>query len=1706
MLGEETALGGYIEQLSILRGDIVDAEALLENAGKVVGEIKKLQKTIEEVKDDSFKLRETAKTLDLIVGVMGQFGPLKAIAKPIASLSEEIKDRAKQLDEQVGTITDVVVPFQNVVKIMDAAIKVARVALWDARNDIDMVEESLAEASETLANTEDMLPEEALETYEAVLGEGGTVDEIAAGIEDVTSKIAEVRDGANSVIEAINVMDGFADAMNKVASQISAVLDPVSSLVNPLNAVGDVLEEFEWVLDAAEWVFDTVVSPVLDPILEALGIEALIDRLSQPLEDLMPEIDILPNFLSVGFDLSGKFENVFGPIDGEQPGIFTAAQDAANALSGLVNENTLGIVGQLFRDGAGTDDFLMGVNNILFNESTLNGGDGRDIIGAGSGDDTLNGGDDNDILLAGAGDDHLDGGNDVDAVVFNGYFGQFRFLAEDDAKLTFIDSGSTALGTETTYNVEYFVFRDISWTYEQLERAIQVDYTTTPPTTEITGDQPDPDNPSELVIDDILIGGNLDDTLNGLTGDDYMLGYEGYDTVRGGFGTDTYSYSGEFVEPTSTSDGVTVILDLSLDASLLAQRTDDIQGVENIVGSNGFDLIIGDGRANEINGGGYNDTVVGGGGNDRLIGADGADILNGGRGNDVVSGGVGLDVYIAGRGRDTYMADSAESLGYQDHDLLFYGGGFSVLFEGETQQIIDNMLPYDRFAADDLPDAIDANLTTGRVRKLNENGQPRFGVDTLVNISNLLATDGNDTIQAGSYFAILDGAGGDDVITGFRPTVESDLQLLDVDGETVATRQGSILAGGTGNDTLTSYSGDDIMVGGFGDDRFVILSDTAPFAPDDREDQTGGIFGGFDTRDISLLNLITDFADAEDIGDSGWDVLDLTQSNLAWYIDLVNNSAQAYDGDLPSIPGAENKVNSMFIHGIEEIFLGDNASGVWAAADQEIHVHGGAGDDILSGRYGSTVGVTLEGNGGDDTITGGSGIDLLDGGDGDDLIADENALHDGVETVLAGAGDDVFRAAQGSAYNIDGGDGHDLAAFNRIENELVLDLGRGRGTVNGRQFSITDVESVIGSYADDRITGTIGTDLIAGFNGDDILIGRTGDDALYGGLGDDILQGGGGNDRLHGGLGNDRIFGGSGFDTLDLHETAFGETPVHYETFVEDFDVAWNVDLAAGTANIISPADAVPSANFTLIDIEAVRGSGNDDTLTGNRFGNLLSGEGGDDIIDGADGNDVISGGDGDDTIFGGNGADQISGNKGQNLIYGGNGNDVIIGADVDDPVEMIYFNSPRDDLRTGRLEVGTYDAFPAGSFTIDMMVKADPVADTGQGSYTLMSYAVPDSHNEFLIITEGATDQLRIIVNNSFIFDTGYATGGTMFDGTAHRVAISMDTATGSLALYLDGEQIWSVTDADGLTPLTPGGHLVFGQDQDGVNANYDPDQALIGAMGDIRMYDKALTDLEMENTPFTALSDPEGTDGLMAYWQVDQIYGQSTLADALGGDPLTKVGGSSNGFSSSLGDLIYGEAGADEIHGGAGGDNINGGTHNDLLYGNDGRDSMSGEDGNDTMFGGDGLDTMYGGNGNDTLYGGADNDQIYGDGGNDTMEGGAGSDFIVGGAGNDIFVFSSAADTVNEFGQIDYLYDFNAGEDIVDLSGMDANTNTNVDNAFIFIGVANFTGRAGELAIRPDSPGLFILTGDQDGDAVGDFEIYLGSTDIWSASDFIL
>ena len=373
--------------------------------------------------------------------------------------------------------------------------------------------------------------------------------------------------------------------------------------------------------------------------------------------------------------------------------------------------------------------------------------------------------------------------------------------------------------------------------------------------------------------------------------------------------------------------------------------------------------------------------------------------------------------------------------------------------------------------------------------------------------------------------------------------------------------------------------------------------------------------------------------------------------------------------------------------------------------------------------------------------------------------------------------------------------------------------------------------------------------------------------------------------------------------------------------------------------------------------------------------------------------------------------------------------------------------------------------------------------------------------------IEDAGSEQIQLRPNQTLSFDA--ASGDITLTSTfADHIALGVFHQTPDTSddpsLYLPGEL--SFTTPDG-TPVLPGADAHGGPGND-TGTGVSDDQDLDGNPNDvIRAGDKG-----------GEHHGGGGDDHVTGGRGNDSLFGDSGddhLDGGRGNDDLH--GGTGNDVMlGGLGaDTLSGDAGNDTESGGAGNDHVSGGAGNDVLGGGDGSDTLNGDAGNDTINGGLGDDIADGGNGNDKIDGGAGNDHVSGGAGRDMLAGGAGDDTLDGGAGRDVMVGGLGADTfvfaADSFAAAtrkgaDVIGDFSHAQgDHIDLAAIDADLATDGDQAFSFIGTADFSHTAGELRYNVQGDKAFVA-GDQNGDGIADFVIRLDHVTTLEAADFVL
>lgn len=785
-----------------------------------------------------------------------------------------------------------------------------------------------------------------------------------------------------------------------------------------------------------------------------------------------------------------------------------------------------------------------------------------------------------------------------------------------------------------------------------------------------------------------LVGGASDNVLDasGYSGDVTFQGKGGNDEMIGGKGDDVFVFTNADTgvdTVTGNGDGASAASDKGFDTldftALSHNLTVDVHilNVAREVWLGGpLSLIFGD---EDI------DALLGGSGDDLLIGNARDNVLLGGLGNDRLEGREGSETYRFDADLPWGVETIVENLGDPGRDVLDFsltsGVAVNVDLNSLAPQPVGGLTlvlgagGFEEIRGGDKNDTLKGNSESNTFY-----GGP--GDDTLI------GREGDDIFHPGAGFDTIGGGEGVDLLieSGNVHFVLNNANLFKSNGEieSLNSVEAAELKGGEGSNTfnLTGWSGSAKITGvGLGADQFLM--------------QAAG--------DFKLLNLGAsdvrvelDRAAVDGVADQAFELLGIERVELTGGAtdDLMDASALSLN------PQSQPRIM--------------------------VTLKGGAGNDTL---IGSPWADTLKGGEGDDVLSGGTGDDVLDGGAGTgdkiDIVKDaklfvlvNNAIVIDDDPLTPES--EFDQVAQVELIKVTGGPGDNVFDVTGWTNGPITIDGAGQifgDTVKlegDHDFTITDAGILLAGGAGQVVftgierallTGGDGDNVLdaRGYSGQAVLFGMNGNDVLYAGTGIHALAGGDGADTLVSGPGNSILHGGDGDDLYVFDaDSALGLDVLADSGGTDTLDFGSTTTLGIAL-NLASNALQVVNAHLQLqlpgpAWVENVKGSQNNDSLTGNDLDNVLEGNKGVDTLNGGLGKDRLEGGDEADVLDGGGGDDFLVGAGGNDQLNGGLGND-IFEFDADDNLGSDFL---ADD---GGLDTITFAKTESRSVTLNLGV-----------------------------------------------------------------------------------------------------------------------------------------------------------------------------------------------------------------------------------------------------------------------------------------------------------------------------------------------------------------------------------------------------------------
>jgi len=542
----------------------------------------------------------------------------------------------------------------------------------------------------------------------------------------------------------------------------------------------------------------------------------------------------------------------------------------------------------------------------------------------------------------------------------------------------------------------------------------------------------------------------------------------------------------------------------------------DASGNESLLMDLGASLVIGTNEADAINLTSPS-TYFGFDGNDRVRGSDGDDYIDTGDGNDVIILSRGRDTLVGGNGDDVYVIQGPATGIGKSRIFEYAGGGFDVIqisqdfYGGSPANPFDYLfqpVTYINHAGDliigalrDGPNgpvevgvAIDGFRNRETVEAVefwgNQYLLDRTGYVVNSNLNHYLVAD---KASATSDFkdVRLWGGSGDDILIGNMASLPNN--ILGLSGDDYVR---NILDGGAGDDRIYGLSGINILIGGSGNDTFIV-GDYA---------QNTYIIGD-NPADNSYWMTLFEPTGANTVNEAG--SIDIVKIGWSWENSIFETiGAKGQRIYRKNADGTKKEDQFVDIYDVEQVHFWNGSSfDVKSLVVPEViplqHLNY---DTQVQFRFGdSTVGV----NNPDIIEIWNKTTQTLEGKFDRKQVA---------EFVFA---DQNVKVIQKLSSGLSDGD----------PGALIYD---GRG--------VDAVQIIYGTKHNDFIIGGRKSDFIFGGDGDDVLIGHWGNNVILGGNGNDTIRGGmteedvlanvqlsGTNDTLIiGGDGVDNIRSGSG--------------------------------------------------------------------------------------------------------------------------------------------------------------------------------------------------------------------------------------------------------------------------------------------------------------------------------------------------------------------------------------------------------------------------------------------------------------------------------------------------------------------------------------------------------------------------------------------------
>lgn len=292
------AVNRFQDTLQVAKKSLQDLGKVCQKVDPAIDSAYQCSSKVSEITDHVVLTAKHTSELVKSLEVLKRVSQGLAFVPIVGPIAQKIPDIIKPVEKVTKGLKEILDKAQSSLKKMNTTVKSSHEVLGEVQHQIHLGSENFINYANSLGIVSDVFM--ILNSFSEISKQTYIKDKMDKLLSSLNNEVEAIVGQLNEVTHLFNDFDSFVSQIEKqVEEKFNPLLSRIKNIVKVFNTIGQILNPIanafnkiinaiaplKWLLNAVSWLFNKILKPIIDKILDLLGVNELIRKLEEKIKE-----------------------------------------------------------------------------------------------------------------------------------------------------------------------------------------------------------------------------------------------------------------------------------------------------------------------------------------------------------------------------------------------------------------------------------------------------------------------------------------------------------------------------------------------------------------------------------------------------------------------------------------------------------------------------------------------------------------------------------------------------------------------------------------------------------------------------------------------------------------------------------------------------------------------------------------------------------------------------------------------------------------------------------------------------------------------------------------------------------------------------------------------------------------------------------------------------------------------------------------------------------------------------------------------------------------------------------------------------------------------------------------------------------------------------------------------------------------------------